>query len=75
FSLGLVIYQLFSGHLPEWPYKWPPPNYPRIRGKLRPRVLRWLRKAMEFKPQDRYRDAVAMERAYDDIPVKLVRRG
>nr|MDJ0928826.1 serine/threonine-protein kinase [Gammaproteobacteria bacterium] len=31
FSLGLVIYQLFSGYLPEWPFKWPPPNYARIR--------------------------------------------
>ena len=76
FALGLVIYQMFSGQLPEWPYKWPPPGYPRIRAKLRPKVLTWLRKAMEFRPQDRYRTAVTMERTFNGIHAKLVgRRG
>jgi serine/threonine-protein kinase len=75
FSLGLVIYQLFSGKLPEWPFKWPPPGYPRIRTKVRPKTLAWLRKSMELRPQDRYRDAVAMQRAYKAIPNKLVPRG
>jgi len=67
FSLSLVIYQMFSGHLPEWPFKWPPAGYERIRAKLRPKALAWLRKGMEFKPQDRYRDAVAMQRAFQNI--------
>lgn len=75
FSLGLVIYQMFSGALPEWPYKWPPPNYARIRAKLRPKVLAWLRKSMEPRPQDRFRNAVAMERAFDKIHLKAKKRG
>ena len=75
FSLGLLIYQLFSGTLPEWPYKWPPAGYDKVRRKLRPKMLPWLRKAMELKPQDRYRNAVAMQKAFDEIPVKLVKRG
>lgn len=76
FALSLMIYELFSGTLPEWPYKWPPPGYPRIRAKLRPAMLRWLRKGMEFKPQARYGNAVVMERAFNEIPRKLaVRRG
>jgi len=74
FALGLVIYELFSGQLPDWPFKWPPPGYARIRGKLRPKMLAWLRKAIEIKPHDRYRNAVAMERAYAAIPIKLVKR-
>jgi serine/threonine-protein kinase len=74
FSLGLLIYRLFSGTLPEWPYKWPPPGYPRLRSKLRPRTITWLRKAMEFRPQERYRNAVIMQRAFEQIPVKLVKR-
>jgi len=74
FALGLVIYQLFSGQLPDWPFKWPPPGYARIRSKLRPKTLAWLRKAIEFKPQDRYRSAVTMERAFDTIHMKLVKR-
>jgi serine/threonine-protein kinase len=74
FALGLVLYQLFSGQLPEWPFKWPPPGYSRIRGKLRPKMLTWLRKSMEFKPHDRYKNAVTMERAFNKIHLKLVRR-
>lgn len=70
FSLGLVIYQLFSGQLPEWPHKWPPPGYPRIRSKLRPKVLWWLKKAMELRPQERFRNAVSMENAFEKIRIK-----
>ena len=27
FALGLVLYQMFSGQLPEYPFAWPPPGY------------------------------------------------
>jgi serine/threonine protein kinase len=73
FSLGLVIWELYSGQLPDWPFKWPPPGYSRIRDKLRPKMLAWLRKAIEFKPQDRYRSAVTMERAFNKIHLKVRR--
>jgi serine/threonine-protein kinase len=71
FALGLVIYQLFSNHLPEYPYTWPMPGSARIRSKLRRRTIAWLRKSMEFRHQDRYRNAVAMEREFNKIKVKL----
>jgi serine/threonine-protein kinase len=74
FALGLVIYQLFSGYLPDYPYRWPMPGYARIRSKLRRRTIAWLRKSLEFRHQDRYRDAVAMENAFEDIRLKLVKR-
>lgn len=74
FALGLVIYQLFSGKLPEFPYSWPMPGYDRIRSKLRRRTIVWLRKALEFRHQDRYRDAVAMEKAFKDVRLKLIKR-
>jgi len=75
FSLGLVLYQMFSGKLAEWPYDWPPVGYARARSKLRPRVLSWLRKAMEFKPQNRYRNAVTMQREFNKIHMKVKRSG
>jgi serine/threonine protein kinase len=28
FSLGLVIYRMLTGQLPEWPFEWPPPRIP-----------------------------------------------
>jgi len=74
FALGLVIYQLFSGKLPEFPYQWPMPGYARIRSKLRRRTIAWLRKSLEFRHQDRYRNAVAMETAFKDIRLKLAKR-
>jgi len=73
FALGLVIYQMFSGQLPEWPHEWPPPGYARIRSKLKPKTLAWLRMAIEFRPQDRYKNAVTMERAFNQIHAKRVR--
>lgn len=72
FALGLVIYRLFSNRLPEYPYDWPPPGYARIRSKLRRKTIAWLRKALEFRHQDRYRNAVSMEREFRAIKVKLL---
>ena len=74
FALGLVVYQLFSGKLPEYPYSWPMPGCERIRSKLRRRTIAWLRKSLEFRHQDRFRDAVAMEKAFQDIRLKLAKR-
>lgn len=71
FSLGLVIFQMFSGKLAEWPYKWPPTGYSRARTKLRPKMLTWLHKSMEFRPQDRYRNAVTMQREFNKIHMKV----
>ena len=60
FSLGLLIYELFSGYLPEWPYTWPPKNIERVRAKLKPKLVEWLRRAIEVRPEKRYKNAVAM---------------
>jgi eukaryotic-like serine/threonine-protein kinase len=60
FSLGLVVYELFSGHLVEWPYSWPPPGSERVRAKLKPRLIDWLRRAIEVRPEDRYKNAAVM---------------
>jgi len=64
FSLGLLIYELFSGHLREWPYDWPPKRIQRVREKLKPSLLEWMRKATQVRPDHRYRDAVSMYREF-----------
>jgi serine/threonine protein kinase len=74
FALGLVIYQLFSTELPEFPYQWPMPGYTRIRSKLRLRTIAWLKKALEFRHQDRYRNAVTMEKSFKEVRLKLAKR-
>lgn len=72
FSLGLVIYRLFSGHLPEWPYSWPPTGYGRLRTRLRPGMLRWLRRSLELTPEERFEDAVEMQDAFHRLRLKLI---
>ncbi len=64
FSLGLVIYELLSGYLPEWPYDWPPPEIKRVRAKLKPQLVDWLRRAIEVRPEKRFRSAVTMYREF-----------
>ena len=64
FSLGLVIYELLSGHLPEWPYDWPPHGIKRVRAKLKPKLVDWLRRAIQVRPESRFRNAVTMYREF-----------
>jgi hypothetical protein len=64
FSLGLVIYELLSGSLPEWPYDWPPPNIQRVKAKLKPGLVQWLRRAINVRPEKRYKNAASMYREF-----------
>ena len=60
FSMGLVLYRLFSGKLPEWPFKWPMVGHERLQSKVSPEFITMLRKAIQLDPADRYRNAVEM---------------
>lgn len=64
FSLGLVIYELLTGRLPEWPYDWPPPGIQRLKRKLKPGLVDWLRRAIAVRPEDRYKNADVMYREF-----------
>ncbi len=61
FSMGLVLYRLFSGKLPEWPYEWPMVGHDKLNARLRPELIRILKKAIQLDPSKRYRDAVQMQ--------------
>jgi serine/threonine-protein kinase len=79
FSLGLVLYELFSGYLPEWPYAWPPQNIERVREKLKPKLVEWLRRAIEVRPEKRYKNAAVMYKEFKRLrnngAAKKKRRG
>ncbi|HUL83704.1 MAG TPA: serine/threonine-protein kinase [Gammaproteobacteria bacterium] len=64
FSLGLVFYELLSGYLPEWPYDWPPPEIKRVREKINSGLVDWLRRAMQVRPEGRFKNGVAMYREF-----------
>ena len=67
FSLGLVLYRLFSGKLPEWPFEWPMAGRDRLASRVRPEFTEFLRKAIQLDPSKRYRDAVQMQAAFERL--------
>ena len=64
FSAGLVLYRMFSGVLPEWPFAWPLPGADRVAARVRPEFTSFLRRAIQLDPADRYRDAIEMYAAF-----------
>jgi serine/threonine-protein kinase len=64
FSLGLVLYRLFSGKLPEWPFAWPMVGNEQLRNRVRPEFAEMLRRAIQLDPADRYRNAIQMQAAF-----------
>ncbi|UCG86094.1 MAG: protein kinase [Gemmatimonadota bacterium] len=60
FSLGLVFYRMFSGHLPEWPYEWPPPGNRRIAERVHADFLTFTQRALQVDERKRYKDAIQM---------------
>jgi hypothetical protein len=60
FSLGLVFYRMFSGHLPEWPYEWPPIGFRRITERVHADFLAFIQRALQVDERKRYKDAIQM---------------
>ncbi|MCA9192519.1 MAG: serine/threonine protein kinase [Planctomycetales bacterium] len=60
FSLGLIIFRMFTGHLPEWPFDWPFKGSSNLRRKAHPELIAVLRRALELRPTRRYKDADEM---------------
>lgn len=60
FSIGLVLYRLFSGKLPEWPFDWPMAGHDKLVSRVRPELALMLKKAIQLDPAKRYRNAIQM---------------
>lgn len=77
FALGVVLYRMLSGHLPEWPYEWPPPGYDRLRRTLHPDLIALLRRSIEVDTRKRYADAGKMLAAFTRVrsPIRPSVRG
>lgn len=75
FSLGLVLYRMLGGHLPEYPFDWPPPGYDKARRRLDPELLRVLRRAMDVDPRKRYANAGQLLAALRRVKGRALRFG
>ena len=69
FSMGLVLYRLFSGKLPEWPFTWPMAGHEMLKARVRPELIEVLKKAIQLDPAKRYRTAVQMYADYERIDI------
>lgn len=73
FAVGLIIYQMLTRELPEWPYRWPLPGWERLRGKVHPEFLSFLRKAIEVDERKRYKNGGQMLAAFNRVKGKALR--
>ncbi|WP_203328939.1 serine/threonine-protein kinase [Candidatus Laterigemmans baculatus] len=73
FSMGLLLFRMFSGQLPEWPFDWPPPGSQRLRTRVPAELVDLIRRAIDPNPRKRFRDAMHMARSYEALQPKLRR--
>ncbi len=74
FSVGLVLYRMFTGKLPEWPFEWPMVGHDRLRARFRPEFAEFLKKAIHLDPKKRYPDAIEMYNAFDVLQSRARRQ-
>lgn len=67
FSVGLVLYRLFSGVLPEWPFEWPMQGHDKLKARVRPEFIEFLKRAIQLDPNKRFPDAIQMYQAFDAL--------
>lgn len=72
FAMGLLLYRMLTGYLPEYPFTWPPKRHERLRRKAHPDFIKIIRKCLEVPPRRRFRDACALDGAYQRIRRKAL---
>jgi len=60
FSLGLILYELFAGELPEWPFTPPLPGHRKLRQRVHPDFIAFLERAIRINQAKRFEDAGTM---------------
>ncbi|HUG92854.1 MAG TPA: serine/threonine-protein kinase [Planctomycetaceae bacterium] len=74
FALGLILYRMLTGVLPDWPYRWPPTGHQKLRRRVHPEMIAFLRRALDMHPRKRFRDADQMLRPFRLAKSKTLRR-
>jgi serine/threonine-protein kinase len=74
FALGLILYRMLTGVLPEWPYRWPLRGHQKLRRRVHPEMIVFLQRALDTHARKRFRDADQMLRAFRPARAKTLRR-
>ena len=64
FSVGLVLYRMLAGVVPDWPFSWPLQRADVLEKKANPALVRLIRKALQVDHRKRFADAGEMLEAY-----------
>ncbi|MFO0425045.1 MAG: serine/threonine protein kinase [Planctomyces sp.] len=73
FSIGLLVWRMFSGHWPEWPFHWPFRGYDRLRGRVHTDLIDFMHRAIDLNPRKRFRDAEHMLAAFLRLKLRTLR--
>ncbi len=75
FSLGLLVYRLMTGHLPEWPFEWPLAGHTRLKRSTSGDFIIFLQKSIELNPRRRYADAAEMLAEFEFVADTALKPG
>ncbi len=73
FSIGLILYRMFSGHWPEYPFEWPFPGQNRLKANLPVDLIELIRKSLQVNPRLRFADAKTMLNAFARVKPRTLR--
>ena len=75
FSLGLLVYRLMTGHLPEWHFEWPLEGHARLKRSTSGDFIVFLQKSIELNPRRRYADAAEMLAEFEFVADSALKPG
>ena len=67
FGVGIVVYRMLTGVLPEWPFHWPLAGHARLKEVASPDLMVFLKRTLEVDAKKRYPDAVRALAAFKKI--------
>lgn len=73
FSLGLILWEMLAGQLPEYPFDLPLPGTDRLRRKVPREFIDFLLRALQVDPRRRFADAEPMLAAFGRLEAKVRR--
>lgn len=71
FSVGIMAYQMLTGRIPKYPFKWPFDENDQLQKKAAPELISIIKKATQFDHKKRYRDCGEMLKAFTAAEKKI----
>ena len=60
FSAGLIMYRMFTGKVPEWPFQWPLRGHAALAKKATPGIVNLIRRSLHVDQRKRFHNAEEM---------------